>query len=346
MSELESWIKKINKEAGSEIIAFGNSEKEYERIPFSSPRANYCLYGGIPKYRLIEFAGLESSGKTTSALDICKNYQLEEGHKNILFVDVEHTFDEEWAATLGVNPEEIVVLSPESEGAETVFDIILDSIRTDLFGLIIIDSLAALIPNSVKEESLEDKKEMGGIAASLTRFSKECVSILKRYKCTVIGINQLRDDMNNPYNLYSTPGGKAWKFLCSVRLFFSLGSFINSEGKEVSRSTVDPAGNRVDIKVEKTKICRKDRRNGFYTLKYLTGIDELTDTIDTAVELGFIQSGGAWFTLTDIDTGELILDKKFQGKTKVIEYFKQNTEEYTKLWEAVNNKICEHRKDI
>lgn len=63
---------------------------------------------------------------------------------------------------------------------------------------------------------------MGGIAASLTRFSKECVSILKRYKCTVIGINQLRDDMNNPYNLYSTPGGKAWKFLCSVRLFLVL----------------------------------------------------------------------------------------------------------------------------
>ena len=207
MSELESWIKKINKEASAEIIAIGGAEKEYERIPFSSPRANYCLYGGIPKYKISEFSGLEGSGKTSSALDICHNYQLEDNSKQILYVDVEHTIDEEWETTLRVKVDDLVIFTPEKEGAETIFDILLDAIRTNLFGLIIIDSIGTLIPNSVKEESIEDKKEMGGIAASLTRFAKECVSILRRYKCTLIGINQLRDDMSNPYNLYTTPGG-------------------------------------------------------------------------------------------------------------------------------------------
>lgn len=345
MSELDVWIKQINKEAKSEIITIGNVDKEYERIPFSSPRANYCIYGGIPKYRITEFAGLEGSGKTTSALDICKNYLLEEGHKHILYIDVEHTYDAEWAETLQVNSDEIVLFTPEEEGAETIFDIILDGIKKDIFGLVIIDSIAALIPNSVKGESLEDKKEMGGISAALTRFSKECVSLLKKHKCTLLGINQLRDDMNNPYNLYSTPGGKAWKFFCSLRLFFSKGSYIDANGKDVSRSTGDPAGNRVEIKVEKTKICRPDRKLGFYTLKYLTGIDEISDTIDTAIEMNLIKSAGAWCTLIDPETGELLEDKKFNGKSKTIEYFKNNAEEYSKLWEIVNEKLSERRKE-
>ena len=344
MSELESWIRKINKEASAEIIAMGCAEKEYERIPFSSPRANYCLYGGIPKYKISEFSGLEGSGKTSSALDICHNYQLEDNSKQILYVDVEHTLDEEWANTLGVKVDDLVIFTPEKEGAETIFDIILDAIRTDLFGLVIIDSIGTLIPNSVKEESIEDKKEMGGIAASLTRFTKECVSILRRYTCTLIGINQLRDDINNPYNLYTTPCGKAWKFLCSVRLFFNKGSFINIEGKEVNRGTVDPAGNKVDIKVEKTKVCRPDRRNGFYTLNYLTGICEIDDTIDVAIELGYIKAGGAWYTLIDLDSGELT-ETKLNGRPKVVDYYKEHSEEYTKLWEIVNTKICEHRKE-
>lgn len=339
MSELDNIFKELNK--NSEVIVEGLLRKEkIDLIPFSSPRANYVLYGGLPMYRIIEFAGLESSGKTTTALDIVSNYQKINNSKKVIYVDHEGTFDELWARKLGVDTSKIIVWSPEEQSAEEIFDYIIKMIKTDEVGLVVIDSLAALVPAQIFDESFE-KQEMGGISKSLTRFCRTIIPLLRKHKTTLIGINQLRDDMNSMYNEYTTPGGRGWKFFCSVRLMFKQGTFINENLEPVSRGTENPFGNRVDIKVVKSKVCRCDRRNGYYSLTYTNGIDGITDTLACAIEFGLIQRRGAWYNLIDLDTGEILEDKRFQGFSKVKTYYKENIEEYNKLWEKVNTLICE-----
>lgn len=339
MSELDNIIKELNK--NSQVITVGVQKIDsIPRIPFSSPRANYVLYGGIPMYRIIEFAGLESSGKTTTALDIVKNYQKMKNAKRVLYVDHEGTFDEFWARTLGVNTEDIILWSPEGHSAEDIFDYIVKMIKTDELGLVVIDSLAALVPAQIFDESF-DKQEMGGIAKALTRFCRTVIPLLRKHKTTLIGINQLRDDMNSQWNEYTTPGGKGWKFFCSVRLMFKKGQFFDEDLSPLTQGAENPFGNRVDIKVVKSKSCRSDRRNGFYSLTYMYGIDAIRDTISCALEFGLLQKRGAWYNIINPETGELVEELKFQGENRVVEYYKNNPQEYEKLWNKVNEKVRE-----
>ena len=161
MSELDNIIKELNK--NNKVISIGNPDRsDIRKIPFSSPRANYVLYGGLPMERLIEFAGLESSGKSTSALDIVGNYQKLENAKRVLYIDLEGTYDDLWAEKLGVKVNEVIVWSPQEQSAEDIFDYIIKMIKTDEVGLIIIDSLATLVPSQILKENF-DKQEMGGI---------------------------------------------------------------------------------------------------------------------------------------------------------------------------------------
>lgn len=339
MSELDNIFKELNK--NSQVITVGVPKVDsIPRIPFSSPRANYVLYGGIPMYRIIEFAGLESSGKTTTALDVVKNYQKLDNAKRVLYVDHEGTFDEFWANTLGVDTDKIILWSPEGHSAEEIFDYIIKMIKTDELGLVVIDSLAALVPSQIFDESFE-KQEMGGISKALTRFCRAVIPLLKKHKTTLIGINQLRDDMNSMWNEFTTPGGRGWKFFCSVRLMFKKGKFFDENLNELTMNAENPYGNRVDIKVVKSKSCRSDRRNGFYSLTYMKGIDAIRDTISCALEFGLLQKRGAWFNIVNLETGEVVPELKFQGENRVVEYFKENPEEYDKLWKAVNKKVCE-----
>lgn len=337
MSELDNIIKELNK--NNKVISIGNPDRsDIRKIPFSSPRANYVLYGGLPMERLIEFAGLESSGKSTSALDIVGNYQKLENAKRVLYIDLEGTYDDLWAEKLGVKVNEVIVWSPQEQSAEDIFDYIIKMIKTDEVGLIIIDSLATLVPSQILKENF-DKQEMGGISKSLTRFCRTVISLLKKHHTTLIGINQLRDDMNSMWNDYTTPGGKGWKFFCSVRLMFNKGKFFDENLEDLTQNAENPYGNKVEIKVVKSKVCRSDRRKGYYSLTYLNGIDSLGDTLNCAIEFGLIQRRGAWYNLIDLETGEILEDKRFQGINRVREYFSNNEEEYNKLWTRVNELI-------
>lgn len=339
MSELDNIIKELNK--NNKVITIGSPDRsEVKKIPFSSPRANYVLYGGLPMGRLIEFAGLESSGKSTSALDIIGNYQKMDGAKRVLYVDLEGTYDELWAKKLGVVVEEVIMWSPQEQSAEEIFNYIIKMVNTSEIGLVIIDSLATLVPAQILNESFE-KQEMGGISKSLTRFCRTIIPLQKKFNVTLIGINQLRDDMNSMWNEYTTPGGKGWKFFCSVRLMFRQGKFFDENLDPLTQNAENPYGNQVEIKVLKSKVCRCDRRKGYYSLTYMNGIDAMGDTIECAIEFGYIQRRGAWYNLVDTATGEVLAEKRFQGLKRVIEYYKENEDEYKALWEAVNTKLCE-----
>lgn len=205
--KLDEIIKQTNKKFGEEIITHGLSEYDYKRIPFTSPRMNYCTYGGIPVGKITEFFGEEHGGKTTTALDIVANYQKSDDGRSVLYVDAENTLDAEWAQKLGVDVENLYLLQPKAQSAEDIFQIIEDAVDTGEVGLWVLDSIGVLVSSlEMDEKKTYEDKVYGGISLPLTRFSKKIEMLMKRHNCTGIGINQIRDNLASMYGGISTPG--------------------------------------------------------------------------------------------------------------------------------------------
>lgn len=376
MGQLDSLIKEFNRRSKDEIAFKGLPHLKVKKIPFSSPRANYMLYGGIPRNRIIEFSGDEGSGKTTSALDLVgqaqriffeeyhnelkdlqardklnkeqqtRLIQLESGEpKRIVYVDCENTLDTEWAEKLKVDVDDLILLKPQAQSAEEIFQMVDDMIETGEVGLVVIDSLGVMVSQQAIEKSMEDKT-YGGISTALTKFTNVITPKLSKYDCTLICINQMREDLSNAYVSYRTPGGKSFKHGCSVRIMFRKGDYINEEGKEVRRGVDNPAGNYVDMKILKTKSCKPDRLNGFYTLRYESGVDEIADLVEVAGKYNLMLQSGSWYNLVDGETGELIENEdgdpiKVQGRAGLINLFKENEVLLEDLRKWVAKKSCE-----
>lgn len=372
MTKLDVLFNDFNKKFKDELLTKGVVIQHCQRIPFSSPRANYMLYGGIPRGRLTEFAGAEGSGKTTSSLDIVANAQKlfqqeweneihklesipkpnktetatllelrENGPKKVLWVDCENTFDTEWATLLGVDVDNLYFMAPQAQSAEQIFEIVINLIETGDLGLVVIDSYGVMMSQQAYDKTLEDKT-YGGIAAALTQFSKKAEMFCAKTNCALIGINQIREDMNSMYGGTTTTGGKAWKHNCTVRLSFSKGDHFDEKYTTVAKNNYEnPWGHKVQIRVEKTKICKPNRKLGYYTLEYENGINAVMDYMSFAINAGIIKQGGAWFTFIDPKTGELLCDEdggsiKVQGQRNVSEFLSQNPEYFDSIKDFVN----------
>lgn len=338
-ASLDDVIKRINKEAGSDIITYGIPKREYRRIPFTSPRMNYCTYGGIPTGRLVEFYGEEHGGKTSTALDIVGNFQQMDDRK-VAYFDAENTLDVEWATKLGVDVDNLILLQPEEQSAEEILQDILDMIKTGQVGLVVLDSIAAMTSEQELEKEVADKT-YAGISMPLTRFGREATMLCKKEDCTIIGINQIRDDLGAMYgNAVKTPGGRAWKHLCSIRMQFTRGSFIDERGNEIKRSSENPVGNKVLMSMTKNKTCPANRRGGYYTINYGYGIDYLADLIEVAIKYDLVHQSGAWFTILNPDTGET-MSEKIQGMPNVYDYLRDEENEpvLSFIEEYIDNKI-------
>lgn len=377
MSRLDTVIQNINRDyKDNNLITKGIQRATLEKIPFSSSRANYMLYGGIPRGKLIEFAGEENGGKTTTALDICANAQklfeveysneitelkniqkpnksqsqqltnLENrGPLRVVYADCENTLDEEWAKTLGVNVDDMYIMQPKSQSAEEIFDMLLELINTEEVGLCVIDSLGVMLSQLAYDKDMTEKT-YGGISSALTLFSKKAEMVCARTGCTLIGINQMRDDLNSTFSRRITTGGRAWKHNCSLRLMFQKGDYLDFEGNTLRRSAEEIFGNQVMISVEKNKVCKPDRRSGFYTLMYDYGIDKVADLVEVAMKYNIIVKSGAWFNLIDPETGEIICEEtgeeiKIQGKVNLINYLKENEVLLQEITDLVNDLILE-----
>lgn len=337
MTKMDILLKEINKNANEDILSLGLSDYAYSRIPFTSPKMNYCTYGGLPVGKLIEFYGEEHGGKTTTALDIVANYQNSGDGRKVLYVDAENTLDYEWARKLGVDVDNIYILQPKAQSAEEIFQIICDAIETDEIGLWVLDSIGVLLSQQEWDKSLEDKT-YGGISLALTKFSKRVEVLMHAHRCTGIGINQVRDVIGSMYPMQTTPGGKAWKHCCSVRMEFRRGSFLDEKGAEIKRSSESPAGNIVEMSMTKNKTCPPNRRIGNYKLNYNNGIDYISDLIDVAIKYGIIDKRGAWFSIIDINTGEVLRDK-IQGQANLHLLLEQDIN--IELLQSIENTIDE-----
>ena len=338
--KLDEILKNTNKRFKEEILTHGLSEFTYKRIPFTSPRMNYCTFGGIPIGKITEFYGEEHGGKTTTALDIVANYQKSDDNRDVLYIDAENTLDVEWARKIGVDVDKLYILQPKSQSAEEIFQVICDSVDSGEVGLWVLDSIGALMSAQELEKTMEDKT-YGGIAKPLTLFGKKVEMLMQRHKCTGIGINQIREDLNSSWGGIATPGGKAWKHFCSVRMQFSRGKFIDESGKELTRSAESPVGNIVMMSMTKNKTCPPVRRTGFYTLNYEFGIDYLRDLIEVAIKYDIVKKSGAWFDIVDIETGE-ILEGKIHGQANVTLFLQEHQDILQRVEELVNQRMNEN----
>ena len=349
-------MKSISKKYGENIVRQGAEALECDGIlSLGSPTVDFCLYGGIPEGRIIEFSGAEGGGKTTTAFLVAASYQKEELKRNpenprkIVFLDNEGTLDPTWASVFNYDLSEdavvpTIVLRPEGQSAEVIFDMALDMLRTGEVGLLIFDSIATLVPAQISDASME-QYQMGGIAKSLTRFANTALGLLRKYKATLIAINQVRENMSMYGNPLTTPGGRAWKHACSSRLMFKRGDFFDEDGNKLSTSAESPAGHIVNVAVLKTKTSKWDRKVGSYRLHYTKGVDVLSDTLEVALHFGFIDnSTQGTFKLIDPDTGELLHDEdgneiKIRGKANLTKYFNEHLDEWRKLYDRIYEKI-------
>lgn len=342
-SKMDALMKELNKSVKEDVLSKGLAQYNYQKIPFTSPRMNYCTYGGLPVGKLIEFYGEEHGGKTTTALDIVANFQALERRKaeetdnyserSVLYCDCENTLDVEWATKLGVDIDSMYVLQPKSQSAEQIFQLITDAVETDEIGLFVIDSLGAMVSSGeLDPKKTYEDKFYGGISMPLTRFSKKIEMLMARHNCTGIGINQVREDMNSMWGGYTTPGGKAWKHLCAVRMQFSRGKFFDENGKELTRSAETPSGNFVQVSITKIKSAPPNRRTGFYTLNYSKGIDYLADLIEVAMKYGIIDKSGAWFTIDGVED-------KIQGQNGVYKYLEDNQSVLARVEDLIDKQI-------
>lgn len=267
---------------------------------------------------------------------------IDKGKKLVAYVDTEQTLDVEWAQNLGVDTEALILVKPQEQTAEQVLEIIKQLIATGDIGLCVLDSIPCLVPQQIYDESLE-KKAYGGISQPLTIFSSKILPYLVQNECAFIGINQIREDLSSMYNTISTPGGRAWKHACSLRLRFKKDTLLDENNGELSSRAENPAGNKVQIEVVKTKVCKPDRKLGYYTLNYTTGIDAINDTITVATQYGLLQKEGSWFTFLNEDKtpmedsdGKTI---KMQGQGRVNIFLNEHPEVFEELKNRVQKEM-------
>lgn len=362
LSEVLKQINKKNgvvKEDGSldPIAVLGVSETKVQgTLSLRSPGLDYCVYNRIPEGRIIEISGKEGSGKTTCAFLLAASYQEKElkRHPNnprkILYVDLEMTVDPAWALKAGYDMSadaqvQTVYLTPMDMDGEHILDLIREIIKTGEIGFVVLDSIPYLVGQQVYEESFE-KKEMGGIAKLLTTFVSRITSLLIKYQCTFIGINQLRDNIGGYGPSYQTPGGQAWKFGCSLRLMMKRGEFLDDEGNVLASTAESPWGYRMEMAVLKTKVCRWDRKLGSTVMSYVDGVDLISDTVDVATKLGLIDnSTQGYFKLLDPNTKEILKDEtgaelKIRGKKNIKPWFKEHLDVFKELYNKVYEEIA------
>ena len=305
---LEQALLKIEKDFGKgAIMKLGDSAyQKVDVIPTGCLTLDMALgIGGIPRGRIIEIYGPESSGKTTVSLHIVAEAQKMGGRA--AFIDAEHALDPIYAERLGVNTKELYVAQPDD--GEQALNICDTLIRSGAFDIIVIDSVAALTPKAEIDGEMGDN-HVGLQARMMSQALRKMTSVSSKSKTAVVFINQLREKIGVMFgNPETTTGGKALKFYASIRLDVRKTDTIK-DGQNV-------IGNRTKVKVVKNKLAPPFKVAEF-DIMYGTGISQSGCIVDTAIDLGIVKKSGAWFSYNDEKIG--------QGKENTKAYLEKNPE--------------------
>ena len=314
---LEQAILQIEKQFGKGSIMKLSEEAQQhiDVIPTGCLTLDMALgIGGVPRGRIIEIYGPESSGKTTVALHILAEAQKLGG--TAAFIDAEHALDPSYAEKLGVNVSELYISQPDT--GEQALDICESLVRSGAIDIVVIDSVAALTPKAEIDGEMGDNF-IGTQARLMSQALRKLTGITNKSKAVVIFINQLRDKIGVIYGSpETTTGGKALKFYSSIRL--------DVRKVDVLKDGSDIVGNRTKIKIVKNKMAPPFRTAEF-DIMYGQGIDKIGCIIDVAVGADVIQKSGSWYSYNDTKIG--------QGKDNVRVFLKDNPEIYAEIEERV-----------
>ena len=272
--------------------------------------------GGVPKGRIIEVFGPESSGKTTLALHVVAEAQKSGGYA--AFIDAEHAMDPEYAKNLGVNLEELLVSQPDS--GEQSLEITETLVRSGALDVIVVDSVAALVPRAELEGEMGDS-HMGLQARLMSQALRKLTGTVSRSNTTVLFVNQIREKIGVMFgNPETTPGGRALKFYSSVRMDIRRITSLK-EGPDI-------VGNRTRVKIVKNKVA-PPFKNTEFDIMYGKGISKEGDIIDLALKGNIIEKTGAWFSYGDMKIG--------QGRENSKKYLMENEDIYKEIIHKVRS---------
>ncbi len=310
---LETAIQQIEKQFGAgSVMRLGDKrDMDVSYIPTGSLTLDLALgIGGVPRGRIVEIYGPESSGKTTVSLHIIAEAQKLGGEA--AFIDVEHALDPVYARALGVDIDSLLVSQPDT--GEQALEIAEALVRSNAIDVIVIDSVAALVPRAEIEGEMGDAF-VGLQARLMSQALRKLAGAISKGNCVAIFINQLREKVGVMYgNPEVTTGGRALKFYSSVRL--------DVRRVETLKNGTEFIGNRTRVKVVKNKVAPPFRESEF-DIMYGEGISKLGELVDLGVKLGFIQKSGSWFNMGEVRLG--------QGKDNVKTYLRENPEIAQKL---------------
>ena len=286
---LEEALKRIERDYGKgTIMRLGDDiPVNVEALSTGSLSLDLALgIGGVPKGRIVEIYGPEASGKTTLALHVVASAQKANG--TAAYIDVEHALEPAYAHALGVNIDELLISQPDT--GEQALDICESLVRSGAVDIVVVDSVAALIPRSELEGEIGDSV-VGVLARLMSQAMRRLAGAISKNNCTVIFINQLRQKIGNPYgNPETTAGGLALKYYASVRIDVRRAESLKVNGEFV--------GARTRAKVVKNKVAPPFKEAEF-DIMYGEGISRIGEIVDLAVKLDIIEKAGAWFTVED-----------------------------------------------
>jgi recombination protein RecA len=310
-------VRAIQKQFGNgALMRLGGGEiQAVEVIPTGSVALDAALgCGGLPRGRIVEIYGPESSGKTTLTLHAIAEAQRAGGV--CAFIDAEHALDPQYARRLGVDLEDLLISQPDC--GEQALEITDTLVRTGAIDLIVVDSVAALTPRAEIEGDMGDA-HMGLQARLMSQALRKLTGVMSKTRTTVVFINQLRQKIGVVYgNPETTPGGNALKFYCSVRL--------DIRRKKAIKRGEETIGSEVKVKVVKNKLAPPFREAEFEIL-YGTGINKLGELVDVGEKLGLMEKSGTWYSYAG--------EKLGQGRDKVLAHLDERPQLQEELQRAV-----------
>ena len=317
MRALEAALGQIEKQFGKgSVMKLGDyTAMNVEAIPTGALSLDIALgIGGIPRGRIIEVFGPESSGKTTLALHLIAEAQKMGGEA--AFIDAEHALDPVYAKHLGVNIDELIVSQPDT--GEQALEIAEALVRSGALDIIVVDSVAALVPKAEIDGDMGDA-HVGLQARLMSQALRKLAGVINKSKCVIVFINQLREKVGVMFgNPETTPGGRALKFYASVRLDIRRVESLKQDGEVI--------GNRTRVKFVKNKVAPPFREAEFDII-YGKGISKEGNILDAAVNLDIVEKSGSWFSYNGERIG--------QGRENVKEYLAKNP----KIAEEIEGKI-------
>ena len=313
MSSILEIAKKLNKEFSDNTLAVkAEVTPTYERMSTGAFGLDYPLYGGLVYGRIVTFAGLFHSGKTTAACVAMAAYQRANPNKTCVYVDVEHSLDLKFQARMtGLDFSKMIYFNPKTLTGEQILDAIVEFQKADDIGMIVVDSLPALLPAQALETDIEKDPGMRGtIAKPLHRFLIAMSNLVNQKNNILLLINQVRISgyTFTGAPIYSEPCGQAPMYYSSIKVRFGTRTFI--KGDKVDASDGEGAdGFRLKFAITKNKCGPVARGGGFLSFNYQNGFMWLDDMMEIASKFEFIQKSGAYYTLINLETGEPYSDE-------------------------------------